>query len=104
MKRRKCWYNIYKESEIWPDFSDPVTENVPLQRNQEADRLSQLATVEYETIPDSTPIEWVVEEAFRTKEVMDYAPEGEGTALGPRYQDILEFLKTGVLPRDPPGG
>ncbi|GAA0163480.1 hypothetical protein LIER_19333 [Lithospermum erythrorhizon] len=55
-------------------------EHLPRERNKEADRLSQLATVEYGIIPDSTPAEWVAKEAFRTKEVMvllqqDHVPE-----------------------------
>ncbi|GAA0166169.1 hypothetical protein LIER_21389 [Lithospermum erythrorhizon] len=33
---------------------------------------------------------------------MENAPEGEGGLPGPRYQAIMEFLKTGVLPGDPP--
>ncbi|GAA0143687.1 hypothetical protein LIER_35791 [Lithospermum erythrorhizon] len=76
-------------------------EYVPRERNQEADRLSQLAMAEYGIVLDSTPIEWVAKEAFRTKKVMDNAPEGEGRVPGPWYQDIMDFLKTGVLPGDP---
>ncbi|GAA0184922.1 hypothetical protein LIER_32210 [Lithospermum erythrorhizon] len=76
-------------------------EHVPRERNQEADRLSQLATTGYETLLESTTVEWVAEEAFRTKEVMDNAPEGEGGPPKPWYQTIMEFLKTRVLPGDP---
>ncbi|GAA0175952.1 hypothetical protein LIER_29034 [Lithospermum erythrorhizon] len=75
-------------------------EHVPRKRNQEADRLSQLATAEYGTMQDSTPVEWV-EEAFREKEVMDNALEGSRSTLGPWYQDVLKFLSSGVLSEDP---
>ncbi|GAA0139325.1 hypothetical protein LIER_00891 [Lithospermum erythrorhizon] len=47
------------------------------ERNQEVDRLSQLATTEYGTLLDSTTVESVAEKAFRMKEVMDNAPEGD---------------------------
>ncbi|GAA0174514.1 hypothetical protein LIER_27892 [Lithospermum erythrorhizon] len=77
-------------------------EYVPRERNREADRLSQLATAEYGTLPDSTTVEWVVEEAFSMKEVMDNTPEGEGGPLGPWYHAIMEFLRSIVLPEDPP--
>ncbi|GAA0145835.1 hypothetical protein LIER_05932 [Lithospermum erythrorhizon] len=43
-------------------------EHVPREKNQEADRLSQLATAE---------------EAFRTNEVMDNTPDGEGRVPDP---------------------
>ncbi|GAA0155560.1 hypothetical protein LIER_13262 [Lithospermum erythrorhizon] len=39
------------------------------ERNQEADRLSQLAMAGFETLPETTVVEWVEEEAFQTKEV-----------------------------------
>ncbi|GAA0185275.1 hypothetical protein LIER_32563 [Lithospermum erythrorhizon] len=52
-------------------------EDVTREKNQEADKLSQLATVVYGTLPDSTTVEWVAEEDFRTK-------------------------RRGVLPKDPP--
>ncbi|GAA0150946.1 hypothetical protein LIER_09772 [Lithospermum erythrorhizon] len=77
-------------------------EHVPRERNQEADRLSQLSTEEYGTMQDSTSVEWVAEEAFRAKEVMYNASEGEGRAPGPWYQAIWEFLSTEDLPGDPP--
>ncbi|GAA0154798.1 hypothetical protein LIER_43292 [Lithospermum erythrorhizon] len=75
-------------------------EHVPRERNQEADRLSKMAMAEYGTIPDSTLMEWVAEKAFRMKEVMDTTPQGEGTESW--YQVILDFLRTGVLPENPP--
>ncbi|GAA0164050.1 hypothetical protein LIER_19776 [Lithospermum erythrorhizon] len=76
-------------------------EHIPMERNQEADRLSHLATAEYRAMQDSTSVEWVVEEAFRTKEVMDNASGGEGGTSRPWYPAILDFLGTVVLPGDP---
>ncbi|GAA0142197.1 hypothetical protein LIER_03152 [Lithospermum erythrorhizon] len=69
--------------------------------NQEADRLSQLATVEYGKLSDSTPVEWVANEAFWMKEVIDNVSEGKGGLPEPWYQAIMDFLRIGVLPRDP---
>ncbi|GAA0151688.1 hypothetical protein LIER_37337 [Lithospermum erythrorhizon] len=62
----------------------------------------------YETRPEATVVEWVEEEAFHTKEVMNnITPEsggesGGGGSLEPCYQDVKDFLRTGTLPRDPP--
>ncbi|GAA0150448.1 hypothetical protein LIER_09390 [Lithospermum erythrorhizon] len=53
-------------------------EHVPRERNQGTDRLSQLAKAEYGTMPSSTPVEWVTEEDFLMKEVMNNSGEGEG--------------------------
>ncbi|GAA0167864.1 hypothetical protein LIER_22707 [Lithospermum erythrorhizon] len=47
----------------------------------------------FSPIVDYTPLEWAAEEAFRTKEVIDNAPEGGGSTSGPWCQDILEFLR-----------
>ncbi|GAA0175759.1 hypothetical protein LIER_28873 [Lithospermum erythrorhizon] len=55
------------------------------ERNQEADRLSQLSMEEYGLMQVSIPVEWVTEEAFRMKEVMNNASEGEGSILRPWY-------------------
>ncbi|GAA0145637.1 hypothetical protein LIER_05789 [Lithospermum erythrorhizon] len=53
-----------------------IDETKERERNQEADRSSQVATVEYETPVEATVVEWVQEEAFRTKEVRNSdAPE-----------------------------
>ncbi|GAA0162282.1 hypothetical protein LIER_18409 [Lithospermum erythrorhizon] len=51
-------------------FCSCHTEHVPRERNQEADRLSQLATTGYEMLSEATVVEWVEEEVFRTKELM----------------------------------
>ncbi|GAA0149340.1 hypothetical protein LIER_08543 [Lithospermum erythrorhizon] len=57
-------------------------EHVPMERNHDADRLSQFATTGYETLPEATVVEWVKEEAFRTKDVMNNdAPEGGGSSV-----------------------
>ncbi|GAA0152585.1 hypothetical protein LIER_11027 [Lithospermum erythrorhizon] len=76
-------------------------EHVSRERNREADRQSQLSTAEYGTLLDSTMVEWVANESFRMKKVMDSAPEGEGGPPGPWYQAIMEFLGTGVFPEIP---
>ncbi|GAA0168515.1 hypothetical protein LIER_23218 [Lithospermum erythrorhizon] len=76
-------------------------EHVPRERNQEVDRLSHLATAGYEMLLEATTMEWVEEEAFRTKEVMNNDDrEGEGAPSAPWFQDVLDFLRTGVLPGD----
>ncbi|GAA0159288.1 hypothetical protein LIER_16102 [Lithospermum erythrorhizon] len=54
-------------------------------------------------VEGSTPVEWVSKEAFRMREVMNNAPEGEGSMPRPWYQDILEFLSSGALQKDPSG-
>ncbi|GAA0153147.1 hypothetical protein LIER_11459 [Lithospermum erythrorhizon] len=48
-----------------------IDETSERERNQEADGLSQLVTVGYKTFPKAMVVEWVEEEAFRTKEVMN---------------------------------
>ncbi|GAA0143733.1 hypothetical protein LIER_35798 [Lithospermum erythrorhizon] len=50
-------------------------EHVPRERNQKADRLSQMGTTQYGRLPDCTTVKWVAEEAFRMKEVMDNSPD-----------------------------
>ncbi|GAA0158437.1 hypothetical protein LIER_38651 [Lithospermum erythrorhizon] len=55
----------------------------------------------YGTIPNSIPVEWVAQEDFRMKEMMDTTLEDEGKTPVPWYQVILDFLRTGVLPKDP---
>ncbi|GAA0184183.1 hypothetical protein LIER_31471 [Lithospermum erythrorhizon] len=77
-------------------------EHVPRESNQEADILCQLSMAEYGTLLDSTLIEWVAEEAFRMKEVMDNVPDGGGGLSEPWYKAIVDFLRTGILPEDPP--
>ncbi|GAA0156415.1 hypothetical protein LIER_13924 [Lithospermum erythrorhizon] len=77
-------------------------EHVPKDGNQKVDRLSLLATVWYETLSEATMVEWVEQKAFKTKEVMNNdAPEGEGGSSVPWYQDVLDFLRIGLLPGDP---
>ncbi|GAA0162572.1 hypothetical protein LIER_18636 [Lithospermum erythrorhizon] len=76
-------------------------ELVPRERNQEADWLSRLATAGYETLSEATVVEWVEEEAFWTKEVTrNDVVEREGGSLVTWYHDVLDFLRTGVLPGD----
>ncbi|GAA0171958.1 hypothetical protein LIER_25878 [Lithospermum erythrorhizon] len=79
-------------------------EHVPRERNQEANRLSQLAMAGYETLPEATMVEQVEKKAFQTNEVMsnDASEGGVGGGGDPWYQDVLDFLSTGVLPVDPP--
>ncbi|GAA0166318.1 hypothetical protein LIER_21496 [Lithospermum erythrorhizon] len=61
-----------------------------------------LATVGYETLPEALVVEWVEEEAFRTKEVMrNDVLEGEGGSPAAWYQDVLDYLRTTVLHGDP---
>ncbi|GAA0159209.1 hypothetical protein LIER_38819 [Lithospermum erythrorhizon] len=77
-------------------------EQVPRERNKEADRLSQLATEGYETLPEAMMVEWVEEEAFHMKEVMkNNASESQGGSPEPYYQAALHFLRTGTLLGDP---
>ncbi|GAA0150050.1 hypothetical protein LIER_09076 [Lithospermum erythrorhizon] len=74
-------------------------EHVARERNQEADRFSQLAMPEYGLMHSSTSVEWVTEEAFRMKEVINNASKDEGSTPRPSYQDILEFMSSGILPK-----
>ncbi|GAA0150945.1 hypothetical protein LIER_37206 [Lithospermum erythrorhizon] len=83
-------------------FQSCHTEHVPRESNQEADRLSQHATVGYEILPEATVVEWVEEEVSRTKEVINTVPEIEGRPLEPWNQTFLDFLRTIPLPEDPP--
>ncbi|GAA0159452.1 hypothetical protein LIER_16222 [Lithospermum erythrorhizon] len=52
---------------------------------------------------EATVVEWVEEEAFQTKEVMNnVGSEGEEGPPVRWYQDVLEFLTNRILPGDPP--
>ncbi|GAA0139959.1 hypothetical protein LIER_35168 [Lithospermum erythrorhizon] len=89
-------------SEAWPDFSDHVTWSTFPKR--EIKRWIGYPSWQPQgvTPPGSTMVEWVEDKAFRTKDIMDNALEGKGGRPKPCYQNIMEFLKTGVLPGDPP--
>ncbi|GAA0150152.1 hypothetical protein LIER_09155 [Lithospermum erythrorhizon] len=56
---------------------------------------------EYGLMYSSTLVEWVIEEAFRMKEVMNNTLKNEGSVPRPWYLDILEFLSSGILLEDP---
>ncbi|GAA0150311.1 hypothetical protein LIER_09278 [Lithospermum erythrorhizon] len=66
----------------------------------EADRLSQLTTTGYETLPEAIILEWVEEEAFRTNLVMNNVPKSG--LPEPWYQVVLDFFRTRTLPTNPP--
>ncbi|GAA0164768.1 hypothetical protein LIER_20324 [Lithospermum erythrorhizon] len=77
-------------------------EHVSREWNQEVDRISQLAMVGFEMLHEATVVELVEGEASKTKEVMNNAPESEGVPPVPWYQTVLDNLRTGTLPEDPP--
>ncbi|GAA0183085.1 hypothetical protein LIER_30561 [Lithospermum erythrorhizon] len=82
-------------------FQSCHMEHVPRERSQEADRLL-LATEGYETLPEAMVVEWVEDEVFQTKEIMNNALESEEGPLEIWYQTVLDFLRRGTLPEDPP--
>ncbi|GAA0155642.1 hypothetical protein LIER_13328 [Lithospermum erythrorhizon] len=80
--------HIQTDSQLLVGHVKSYFEIVETKERLEADRLSQLAMAGYETLPEATVVEWVEEEAFMTKEVMNNnAPEGGGIlgALLSRY-------------------
>ncbi|GAA0144502.1 hypothetical protein LIER_04932 [Lithospermum erythrorhizon] len=77
-------------------------QHLPRERNEEADRLSQLAMENYGSIHKTTPVEWVREEAFQEKDIMHNTTEGRESMSRPWDQEILEFLSSKIFPKDPP--
>ncbi|GAA0165054.1 hypothetical protein LIER_20553 [Lithospermum erythrorhizon] len=76
-------------------------EHVPIERNKEVDRLSQLATTGYGPLPEATVVEWVEEESSRTKEVMNNASESE--EVPQNHEPEVHPAGVGIVPEILPG-